>query len=203
MAFTEELYRKIKALTDALSTLLGTPADTDVSTDIANIATTLGTPADTDIATDIAGIATTLTSIDNVPSGDSTDNASVVDVVGNKADGAIDTVGTTKSLMAYTKGLISMMPVFTVGAQAGSVEASATLYIPTGRIITTLWVENNSLELQMSDGDAGWQIITSAGGLWTGVVACDGASIKLIETGGAAPRKYAYMYVTFTTAGIS
>ena len=45
---------------DQILDLLGTPADTDIATDIANLVTTIGTPADTDIATDIANLGATL-----------------------------------------------------------------------------------------------------------------------------------------------
>jgi len=43
----------------------------------------------------------------DVPTADVGTNAQVRDVVGNKTDAAVTTVGTTKSLMAYLKGLVS------------------------------------------------------------------------------------------------
>lgn len=42
----------------------------------------------------------------SVPDADSTANADVCDVVGNKTDAAVTTVGTTKSIVAYVKGLL-------------------------------------------------------------------------------------------------
>ena len=42
-----------------------------------------------------------------VPTADVADNVDLVDVVGNKTDAAVTTAGTTKSIMAYIKGLIS------------------------------------------------------------------------------------------------
>lgn len=41
-----------------------------------------------------------------VPGADSTDNSDVTDVAGNKTDALIESVGTTKSLTAYLKGMI-------------------------------------------------------------------------------------------------
>lgn len=46
-----------------------------------------------------------------VPSADSTDNVYERDVIGNKNDAAVTTVGTTKSAMAYLKGLITNVQV--------------------------------------------------------------------------------------------
>jgi hypothetical protein len=42
-----------------------------------------------------------------VPTADVADNTDLVDVVGNKTDAAVTTATTTKSLMAYIKGLLS------------------------------------------------------------------------------------------------
>jgi prophage DNA circulation protein len=42
-----------------------------------------------------------------VPTADVADNVDLVDVIGNKTDAAVTTAGTTKSIMAYIKGLIS------------------------------------------------------------------------------------------------
>lgn len=46
----------------------------------------------------------------NVPAADATTNANERDVIGNKTDAAVTAVGTTKSLMAYLKGLIPLTP---------------------------------------------------------------------------------------------
>ena len=40
------------------------------------------------------------------PSVDSTANAQIADVIGNKEDAAVEDVGTDKSLMSYTKGIL-------------------------------------------------------------------------------------------------
>lgn len=54
-----------------LPTTLGTPADTDLATDIANFVTTVGTPADTDLSTDIANLAAGVTLADGAHGGSS------------------------------------------------------------------------------------------------------------------------------------
>ena len=51
-----------------------------------------------------------------VPTADATTNAYERDAVGNKTDAAVTTVGTTKSLMAYIKGLLGLHPVPTADA---------------------------------------------------------------------------------------
>lgn len=51
-----------------------------------------------------------------VPSADGTANSYSRDVVGHKEDAAVETVGTTKSLMAYLKGLIGLHNVPTADA---------------------------------------------------------------------------------------
>lgn len=43
------------------------------------------------------------------PTADSTATANVMDVVGHKSDAAVTTVGTTKSLMAYLKGVLGLV----------------------------------------------------------------------------------------------
>lgn len=47
----------------------------------------------------------------SVPAADSTDNVDVTDVVGNKTDAAVTAVGTTKSAIAYLKGLITNIQI--------------------------------------------------------------------------------------------
>jgi len=45
----------------------------------------------------------------DVPAADSTANAQMRDPIGNKTDAAVETVGTTKSIMAYIKGIIDLL----------------------------------------------------------------------------------------------
>lgn len=65
-----------------------------------------------------------------VASADSTANALMADVVGNKTDAAVTAVGTTKSIEAYVKGLVTMNTVIaadsTNNAFAGSVVGNKT-----------------------------------------------------------------------------
>jgi hypothetical protein len=112
-------------LKGALS-LFGTPAGASISADLAeiegetdSIIATLGTPAGASVSADIAEanadldeIITTLAGLSTniaVPTADSTANALIQDVVGNKADAAVTAVGTTKSAIAYLKGIINLL----------------------------------------------------------------------------------------------
>jgi len=55
-----------------------------------------------------------------VPSADSTDNVYERDVIGNKTDAAVTSVGTTKSLMAYVKGILGcFVPSKTAATTSG------------------------------------------------------------------------------------
>ena len=72
-----------------------------------------------------------------VPSADSTANALERDVVGNKTDAAVTAVGTTKSIAAYAKGLVTMSTVQSAdssnNAFAGDVvgnKTDASVYVP-------------------------------------------------------------------------
>ncbi len=64
-----------------------------------------------------------------VPSADSTDNVYERDVLGNKTDAAVTTVGTTKSAMAYLKGLVDNMLVHSVQEY---LSGSGNWTVPTG-----------------------------------------------------------------------
>lgn len=72
-----------------------------------------------------------------VPSADATANALERDVIGNKTDAAVTTVGTTKSLMAYLKGAINWLTVPSADATANASAADvignktdAAIYVP-------------------------------------------------------------------------
>lgn len=55
--------------------------------------------------------SSTIAANQTVPSADSTANVLSRDVVGNKTDAAVTTVGTDKSLMAYVKGVVNWLTV--------------------------------------------------------------------------------------------
>lgn len=72
-----------------------------------------------------------------VPSADATANVLERDVIGNKTDAAVTAVGTTKSIEAYVKGLVTMNTVIaadsTNNAFAGSIvgnKTDAAIYVP-------------------------------------------------------------------------
>lgn len=57
-------------------------------------------------------------SLFTVPTADATTNASSRDVIGNKTDAAVTTVGTTKTIMAHVKGCLSVLVNATYGLSA-------------------------------------------------------------------------------------
>ena len=85
-------------------------------------------------ADDVAAVAALLA----VPSADVTTNTNERDVIGNKTDAAVTAVGTTKSIAAYAKGLVTMNTVqsadSTNNAFAGDVvgnKTDAAVYTPS------------------------------------------------------------------------
>jgi len=78
--------------------------------------------------------STQLTTIDgyhDVPSADATTNAQMRDVVGNKSDAAQTTVGTTRSTIAYIKGILNQLASATYGLSALNTDLDAIL-VDTG-----------------------------------------------------------------------
>lgn len=65
---------------------------------------------------DVSSVSSTLL----VPGADATSNVDVSDVVGNKTDAAVTAVGTTKSVEAYVKGLVTMNTVQTADATSNA-----------------------------------------------------------------------------------
>mgnify|MGYP001767849927 CR=1 FL=1 len=65
---------------------------------------------------------------------DGTANKYSSDVIGDKTDAAVQVVGTTKSLMAYLKGLVNFMPVTVVTAAAVMVNGDTIFTVAGGPI---------------------------------------------------------------------
>jgi len=83
------------------------------------------------------GSNSSITALLAVPSADVTTNTNERDVIGNKTDAAITAVGTTKTVTAYAKGLVTMNTVqsadSTNNAFAGDVignKTDAAVYTP-------------------------------------------------------------------------
>ncbi len=70
---------------------------------VQDIEDVLGTPAGADVSTDIA----TIDSYHDVPTKDATTDTVMRDVLGKKDDTAVTTVGTTKTVIAYAKGILN------------------------------------------------------------------------------------------------
>ena len=81
-----------------------------MKTDTASIATTAST-INTKIGTPASSVSADIAVIDgyfDVPTADTTTNSTIRDIVGNKTDAAVTSIGTTKSLVAYVKGILSL-----------------------------------------------------------------------------------------------
>jgi hypothetical protein len=57
----------------------------------------------------VTAVITTIPGLHAVPTADVETNTNMRDVIGNKTDAAVTTVGTTKSLMAYLKGALNQL----------------------------------------------------------------------------------------------
>lgn len=85
-----------------------------------------------------------------VPTADATTNAYARDVVGNKTDAAVTTVGTTKTIMAYVKGVVGVVGALADSA-ANAVGTSSTLMSYIKALVagsntgagTTFWVQKS------------------------------------------------------------
>ncbi len=60
-----------------------------------------------------------------LPSADSTANTYISEVVGNKTDAAVTTVGTTKSLVAYAKGILNQLATIITNISNVTVQETA------------------------------------------------------------------------------
>ena len=98
------------AISDALNTAISTTPTAKSLKDILHKDTNLTYNKATDSLEAISDAVASLTvGASPVPTADTTDNAYSRDVVGNKEDAAVTTVGTTKSLVAYSKGILSSL----------------------------------------------------------------------------------------------
>ena len=89
---------------------------------------------------DVAAVAAAVVVVDanqDAPAADATANTLERDVIGNKTDAAVTAVGTTKSILAYVKGLVTMSTVQAADAAsnafAGDVvgnKTDASIYVP-------------------------------------------------------------------------
>lgn len=111
--------------------LIGTAADTDIATDIANIATTLGTPADTDLATDIAAINTLIgTPADTDISTDLANLDTLIDGIKAKTD---NLPSNTSTVLGSPAGASISDDIATLNAENTSSESTGTFsYLDAG-----------------------------------------------------------------------
>lgn len=74
---------------------------------------TTGEKVGTQLAGDIEGKVDVIDGYHDVPTADVTTNSQMRDVVGNKTDAAVTAVGTTKTVVAYIKGVLSWIGTIT------------------------------------------------------------------------------------------
>lgn len=107
-----------------------------------------------------------------VASADSTANSNIADVIGNKTDTAQTTVGTTRSLMGYLKGVLTtvltlMVAPTTVETSTFSVDPMAGAYTQliasTGSAIKAITVSGNFYNIA-ADATITLEVATGAGG---------------------------------------
>jgi hypothetical protein len=114
-----------------------------------------------------------------VPTADATANALERDVIGNKTDASVTTVGTTKSLMAYLKGAINWLTVPSADATANASTADV-VGNKTDAAVTTVGTTKSIIAY--AKGILAWiGTITNSGGTATiGAVLGDFANTTLI-----------------------
>lgn len=104
-----------------------------------------------------------LDSMDDAPSADATTTATVNQVVGHKEDATVSAVGTTKSVVAYLKGLVQEMaqrgtPKM-VSAITSSTDLADVVNITDKGVLTGIVQFMN----YVTDAEAGWFILTIDG----------------------------------------
>ena len=77
-----------------------------------------GEPIGTAVGTGLEGKIDVIDGYFDVPTADATPDVTIRDVVGRKTDAAINAVGTTKTIMAYAKGIVNEITVPTADATA-------------------------------------------------------------------------------------
>ncbi len=104
-----------------------------------------------------------------------------------------DAHATTDALIGGIGGAITCARV------TGELIANNTYTFPDGYVITAVYIDSN-IEVQMRDQNNNFQDISmdTTGLIWSGALACDGASVLLKENSGVATREFSYMYWTIS-----
>lgn len=121
----------------------------------------------------------------NVPAADSTSNASVADVVGNKTDAAQATVGTTRSIIAYVKGLLNSVQQQATSSETGtdSTTTSGTyrqLIASTAAATKKIVVDGN---IGLPDAENSYTIVLATGAAASEVILASSMK-RVIAAGG-------------------
>ena len=138
-----------------------------------------------------------------VPAADATTNTDERDVIGNKTDTAVTTVGTTKSIIAYIKGLLGMIvPSRTAVTATGVIVEDGTSGTPSIVAVATNAAANTFgswVELDTSASADSWLrgINVGLSGNWA-----NNTNVIEIGTGAAASEASKARISFYTAAGI-
>lgn len=140
---TSSIMRYVKGII----TLLGSGGGNNILSDLAvidtnvdTLVTRLGVPAGASVSADLVVIDAFF----DVPAIDATTNAQMRDVIGNKSDAAQTTVGTTRSTIAYVKGLLNR-----IGAPAGA--SIAADIAATNTTVNTINTNVSTVQTRLGD----------------------------------------------------
>ncbi len=101
----------------------------------------------------------------SVPTANAETNAQMRDGIGNKTDAAVTDVGTTKSIMAYAKGLIGQATIGTATGNA-DIDISEAVYTAYVNIMTITapasGLADCSIDLDLNKATTGWDTISTA-----------------------------------------
>ena len=139
----------------------------------------------------------------DVPDEDVEDNAQVRDVVGNKTDAAVTTVGTTKTLMAYLKGVLGLSGNTTTTGVIVEDGTDATPNIVTVPTHATQNTWGNWTEIDAAVAADSW--ICSVVVNWAALAAASHHVVVEIGTGDAASEatkiRFSFTVVSVSEAG--
>lgn len=101
----------------------------------------------------------------DVATADATTNAVMSDVIGNKEDAAVTSAGTTKSAVAYLKGLLNLMAVGEATGEA-DIDISEADYTAYTNILTVTapatGLSNCQIDIDVNKATTGWDTVSTA-----------------------------------------
>ena len=172
--FTQNILGNNDSNNDFSSSNVASNADGSIIEREEYIQTGIGTTTDaSSMSTSLFAGQQYIADTQGVPSANSTDNVDVADVAGNKTDTLVEAVGTTKSLVAYLKGLIQELDQRKVPhVAAGTITNSTTTDVVN---ITDKGVLTGITQCVRDR--------TGTGGVWGGALLLSIDGVQMIWTG--------------------